>query len=114
MSKLISGYDFGKIIIDGKHYSNDVILLERKVIPNWWRNSGHKVVMDDLEEVLDFEPDFFIIGTGYNGRVKVSSDFISKLPFKTKVMATKEAVKEYNKKIEKDTEKVAAGFHLTC
>ena len=39
----ISAYRFGKIHIDGRAYSSDVIITPERVVDTWWRKQGHSV-----------------------------------------------------------------------
>jgi len=110
---LIEDYSFGKIVIDGEHYNNDVILLGEKVIDGWWRETGHRVIKDDLKKVLDYDPDILILGTGNSGRMKVPSELLKKLEFRVESYPTMKACDRYNKLIKSD-KKIAGGFHLTC
>lgn len=109
----IEGYSFGEVIIEGESYTDDVILLEEKVKPGWWRQSGHLVRKSDLDKIIAYDPDLLIIGTGHSGRMSVPSDLSGKLDFKVSVFPTKKAVKKYNKMLNKE-KKVAGAFHLTC
>lgn len=112
-SKFIEDYSFGEIIIDGKRYTDDVILLGREVRSGWWRNRGHRVVEGDLESVKKYDPELLIIGTGSSGRVTVPSSLENDLDFEMVSYPTKRACKRYNKELE-DDKKIAGGFHLTC
>jgi len=50
----IEHYDFGRIVIDEVSFNKDVILLPDRIISNWWRKEGHRLCMDDIKEVLDY------------------------------------------------------------
>ncbi|MBD3254802.1 MAG: hypothetical protein GF383_06900 [Candidatus Lokiarchaeota archaeon] len=110
---LISDYRFGHIKIDGKVFTNDLLLLGKKVEANWWRNRGHQLKMEDLEKVIDFNPKTLIVGTGASGNMKVSSEVIQNDHFDVEYYETKKAAEVYNQKLDND-KKVAAAFHLTC
>ncbi|RLI41160.1 hypothetical protein DRO69_11945, partial [Candidatus Bathyarchaeota archaeon] len=64
---MIDSYDFGVIVIKGKRYTSDVIVLPEKVIDGWWRKEGHSLHMEDLKEVIEREPkpEVLVVGTGY-------------------------------------------------
>ncbi|MBC7194717.1 MAG: hypothetical protein H5U37_03590 [Caldisericia bacterium] len=110
----IEYYEFGKLIIDGKKFTSDLIILGDKIIENWWREEGHLLQIHDIYEVFEFKPDVLIIGTGASGLMRVKDDLIEKLKeegIEYYILKTKEAVKKFN---EMENKKVAALFHLTC
>ncbi|UCG04156.1 MAG: Mth938-like domain-containing protein [Candidatus Heimdallarchaeota archaeon] len=114
--QIIEHYSFGDIKINGKSFSNDVIIFPEEVLPSWWRKEGHNLHMEDLHEVINRKPEFFIVGTGYNGVMRVPKNLIvqlEELGIKITVMKSVDAVKEYNKLV-KEGKRVAAGLHLTC
>ncbi|MCX8094909.1 MAG: MTH938/NDUFAF3 family protein [Caldisericia bacterium] len=111
---IIDSYEFGEIIIEGKVYKSDLIIIEDKIIENWWREEGHLLKEADLFEVLKYKPEVLIIGTGANGLMRVSEDLIKKLKdekIEYYILKTKEAVKKFN---EIDNKRKAGAFHLTC
>lgn len=111
----IQHYSFGKITIDGKTYTSDVIIYPDRVDSSWRRKEGHFLQMDDLREVLDARPEVIIIGIGYSGVMNISDKVISSLKsMKIDVHAarTTEAVDLFNELSEK--KKTAACLHLTC
>ena len=114
--QIIEKYSFGNIQIGSKSFSNDVIIFPEEVLANWWRKEGHNLQMEDLQEVVKRKPEYLIIGTGYNGIMRVSKNLITQLEemgIKTSVMKSEDAVKAYNKLV-REKKKVAAGLHLTC
>jgi hypothetical protein len=52
----IDHYEFGRIMIDGRQETRDLIILPDRVVRNWWRQDGHALVLDDLAEVLEELP----------------------------------------------------------
>jgi len=48
----IDQYAFGKIVIDGKTYTSDVIIYPEKVDASWWRKEGHRLQPADLEKIV--------------------------------------------------------------
>jgi hypothetical protein len=75
----IDHYEFGRIIIDGRHETKDLIILPDRVVRNWWRQDGHALVLDDLDEVLDELPSHLVVGTGADGRMRPDPDTIQQL-----------------------------------
>lgn len=50
---MIISYTFGKIMIDGKTYNEDVIVLpDGRVISPWWRNAGHVLSFPDIKKIV--------------------------------------------------------------
>lgn len=111
---MIESYGFGKIVIDGKVYTNDLIILPGKIISNWWRREGHLLQAEDLGEVFEAKPEKLIIGTGSSGMMQVAKEvyeLAEKEGINVVCKKTAEAVKEFN--YAKDA-KTALAVHLTC
>jgi len=112
-NNFIEGYKFGKIKINGEVYTDDVILLGDEVKEGWWRKKGHQLSIEDLQEIIDYDPELLIIGTGSAGRLTVPDSMKTKVDFKILFYPTEKACKVYNKKLSKH-ENIAGAFHLTC
>ena len=111
----IEHYSFGKITIEGKTYTSDVIIYPEKVNASWWRKEGHNLQVVDLTDVINVNPQILVIGTGATGLMRVPKETISHLQSKgieVHVARTGEAVEIFNK-LQKDKIVIAA-FHLTC
>ena len=112
---LIDSYSFGKMVIDGKTYTSDVILYPDKVDDSWWRESGHLLQKEDLRDVIQYNPEILIVGTGAYGLMKIldeTKQFLEVKGIELISEETKEACKIYNEL--KERKKVVAAFHLTC
>ncbi|MEM4291696.1 MAG: MTH938/NDUFAF3 family protein [Archaeoglobaceae archaeon] len=110
---MIERYEVGKIVVNGRAFTSDILIFDESVRENWWRKEGHKLSLEDLREVLEFKPEILIIGTGYNGRMVVPEEvkkFLEEKGIKAIALPTQEAVKVFN---ETKAKKVGA-FHLTC
>jgi hypothetical protein len=111
----IEQYSFGRITIDGKAYTSDLIIYPDRIDDSWWRKEGHLLQMDDVKDVLKAKPEVLIIGTGNSGFMKVSDKFIDELKSKgidVYAAKTQEAVSLFNKiSLQKKT---VACLHLTC
>lgn len=111
----IEKYSFGKIVIDGKKYTSDLIIFPDHIKANWLRERGHFLQLEDLEEVIAFKPEIVIIGTGAFGVMKISDKVIEKmkeLNIEFRAEKTGEAVKLFNAEVTHKN--VVAGLHLTC
>ena len=71
---LIESYSFGRIIIDGQEYTSDLIIYPDKIDSKWWRLKGHLLQIDDLRDILEYNPDVLVIGTGAHGLMEVSEE----------------------------------------
>jgi len=112
---LIEFYNFGKITIDGKTYTNDVIIFPDHVEDGWCRKEGHRLSINDLKDVVQATPEALVLGTGYFGSMKVPNEvreYLKSKKIDLIVENTKEAYKTYNRLAP--TKKVVAAFHLTC
>ncbi len=112
---VIEHYSFGRITIDGKTYTSDVIIYPRRVDSSWWRKEGHNLQIADLADVIQATPQILVIGTGDLGVMRVPKETVSHLVSKgieVHVERTDEAVELFNK-LQKDKVVIAA-LHLTC
>lgn len=93
-----------------------MILPDGAIHHPWWRESGHRLTLADLDLILDQPPQILVVGTGSPGLMKPDANLVSELLVKgitVRVLPTKKAVDEYNHLLTKG-ELVAACFHLTC
>ncbi len=112
---MIESYTFGKITINGRRYSSDVIIFPDHVKDSWWRKEGHKLSLDDLKEAFEAKPDVLVIGTGYTGLMKVPQevkDYVRSKNIELVIENTRQAYKTYNRLSQ--SRRVVAAFHLTC
>ena len=111
----IDSYQFGSIVIDGRVYRKDVIVTPDGVIPDWWRERGHSLSMDDLSEGLESQPEQLIVGTGRYSCMKVPEETQSALlssGIKVHILAIDEACERYNAQVHRG--RLVAALHLTC
>jgi hypothetical protein len=109
----IEGYDFGRVTIDGREETRDVIVLPGRVVRGWWRKEGHGLVLEDLDDVLDELPERLLIGTGADGQMRPDPDTLETLRARgvdVELLPTAEAVQRY---AVLDPQKRAAALHLT-
>ena len=113
---MITEFSFGKIVVDGKTYKNDIKIVDGEVISEWWRRRGHRVEVEDITDVLEAEPEVLVIGKGSPGLMKTSASVREKLAVHHIVLIekkTSKAIEVFNK-YYKENRKVAAGFHISC
>jgi hypothetical protein len=55
---MIEKYSFGKIVVNGVTYTNDIKIVQGRVVSEWWRKKGHSVYLlwknHDLYRFGDF------------------------------------------------------------
>jgi hypothetical protein len=113
---MIEAYSFGRIVVNGKEYTTDLIIFSDRVKDGWWREQGHLLQIKDIEEVVDERLEVLVVGTGYWGLMKVPAEtkrYIEAKGIELIIQPTKQAYKTYNKLIQSGKEAVAA-LHLTC
>jgi len=112
----IDGYEFGRIVVDGRTYTSDVIVWPEGVDDSWWRENGHRLSRKDVRPLLGKMPAVLIIGTGAAGRLKVPPDLLLYLAEncgEIHVERTAEACEKYNHATAMG-KRAVAGMHLTC
>ena len=111
----IESYDFGSIRIDGEVFTDDVKIVRGTVLPGWWRKQGHNLLPEDIEDILEARPEVLVVGTGYNGLMKVSRAVKERLAgagIRLVAEPTRRACEEFNDlSPARDT---AFAAHLTC
>ncbi len=111
----IDDYEFGRIVIDGRPYTSDVIVYPDRINASWWRKEGHTLREADLTEILAEAPEILIIGTGFSGVMQVpekTANFLKSKGIKVYIEKTGKAVQLFNEK--KAGGKTVGAFHLTC
>jgi hypothetical protein len=111
----INDYRFGKITINGQLYDKDLIIFSDRILPNWWREHGHSLVMADLNEAIAVKPEVLIIGTGMYGRMKIQDNILQNLQsldIEVITVRTEKACQIYNQKQAESN--LIAALHLTC
>ena len=110
----IDHYEYGRIVVDGRQETRDLIILPDRVVRNWWRQDGHALVIDDLADVLDELPGHLVVGTGADGRMRPDLDTVQQLLERgvtVEILPTGQAVRRF---AELDPAGAAAALHLTC
>jgi hypothetical protein len=110
----LEGYRFGRLVVDGEEQTQDLIVLPERVVTNWWRADGHRLVLDDLEDVREDLPEHLLVGTGAYGRMRPDPEAVEQLQrdgVKVEAVPTADAVRRYG---ELDPRRTAAALHLTC
>ena len=112
----IDAYQFGKIVIDGKAYTNDCLIFGDSIDANWWRKQGHVLDPGDLQPVIEAKPAILVVGCGVPGLMKVSEAtqmILQQEGIELIDLDTDKAVARFNELAGKG-ESAAAALHLTC
>jgi hypothetical protein len=113
---VIESYSFGHLVVDGTSYSKDVLLFpDNSILYPWWRISGHKLEVLDIEKLINMNPEIIIAGTGANGLMSPSGElqeFLQERSIEFVSLPTGKAVDVYNEMIS--TKRTGGCFHLTC
>jgi hypothetical protein len=115
MAYKIESYAFGCVVVNGKPYTADLILLPDRIVEGWWRQEGHVLHPADLEQVLEAAPEVLIVGQGAYGRMRVTKEtarLVHEAGIKLIALPTRNAVERYNALAA--GQRVAAALHLTC
>ena len=110
----LEDYRFGRVTVDGREHTRDLIVLPDRVVPDWWRREGHALAIADLDEVLDELPERLVLGVGAHGRLRPDAAVIAELErrgVEVECLPTEAAVRRYG---ELDERNAAAALHLTC
>lgn len=113
----VDNYEFGRIVIDGKTYTGDVIIYSNHVDSKWWRKEGHKLQMEDLSAALEGSPEVLIVGTGADGMMKIAKEvqiYLKSKGIKLISAVTTDACRKHNEITEGNGKKVVTALHLTC
>jgi hypothetical protein len=102
--------------IDSTAYSKDVLILpDGTIISPWWRRDGHRLELEDLEQLLDAGPVVIVAGTGASGLMKPAAGLAESLAGRSIeliALPTEEAVQTYNRVA--GNRRTGGCFHLTC
>ncbi|MBC7350532.1 MAG: hypothetical protein H5U05_11265 [Candidatus Aminicenantes bacterium] len=112
---VIESYSFGRMVIGGKVYTADLIIVGEEIFPDWWRKEGHSLCPVDLKVVVERKPEIMVIGTGAYGAMDVpyeTEKFLEEQGIEVIWKPTAEAVEIFNGLSA--GRKKAGAFHLTC
>jgi len=112
---MIESYSFGQMVVEGRTFSADLIIFPDRIKDSWWRKSGHRLCLEDLQDVVKEDFEVLVVGTGFYGIMKVEDDvkkFARSKGINLVAEKTKEAVSVFNELSAK--KKTIGAFHLTC
>jgi hypothetical protein len=112
----IDSYQFGRIVVDGTTYQQDLIIAGNTVCPDWWRKQGHSLTIEDLRSVIEAKPAILVVGCGASGIMQVPEQTRQVLEadgVQLEALNTHKAVERFNE-LSQQGANVAAALHLTC
>ena len=111
----IDSYEFGRIVVDGRAFSQDIILLPDGMQDSWWRLESHRLQIPDVAAVLAAKPEVLIVGQGQPGKMQVDAalaQYLQENRIELIEVPTVQACTTFNSLAGK--RQVAAALHLTC
>lgn len=111
----IDSYEFGRIVVDGRTFTQDIILLPDEIQDSWWRQEAHRLQLADIPAVLTAQPEVLIVGQGQPGRMQADpelSRYLQSQGIELLAVPTAQACQTYNTLA--GNRRVAAALHLTC
>ena len=113
---MIDSYSFGRIVVNGTVYTDDIKIIDESVVPEWWRKSGHSVCPEDVADLVDARPEIIVIGKGKPGFMSTSAEtrrILAERGITLLEEKTSQAIQTFNR-LRREGRKVCAGLHLTC
>jgi hypothetical protein len=103
------------INIDGQQHTSDLKIFPDKVHTGWWRQEGHLLHIEDIQDAIVESPDAIIIGTGASGALRVPDaikDQLDSMGIDLIALPTRQAAETHNSMIR--SKRVITCLHLTC
>lgn len=114
---VINDYQFGRMVVDNRAYTKDVIVFPDGAEGNWWRKEGHNLYPEDLPFLRENPPKVLVIGQGKFGFMRISPDMkklLAELNVEYHAHPTGKAVEVFNDLSRRQPGAVVGAFHLTC
>ena len=109
-------FSFGRLVVDGQICNNDIKIVNGKLVPDWWRKSGHTVEIEDVQDIIDSDSVILVIGKGQPGYMRVTEslrEHLGKNNIKLIVEQTSDAIQTFSRLMQ-EGKQVSGGFHLGC
>ena len=109
-------FSFGRIVVDGQICNSDIKIVRDKLVPDWWRKSGHTVAIEDVQDILDSDSTILVVGKGQPGYMRVTEslkEHLNKNDIELIVEQTSDAIKIFNRLLQ-EGKRVSGGFHVGC
>jgi hypothetical protein len=116
----INSFNFGFIVVDGKQYVYDVLILPDGTVTereaSKARLGSHSISSSDVEKIVKEQPEVTLIGTGTSRLARLSEDAeanLRKANLDLVVLPSFQAVEKFNQLVD-ERKRVAALIHITC
>ena len=116
----IDGFNFGFIVIDGKQYVNDVLILpDGNVLdrnPSMGRTGNHNISRNEIENLCKTEPEVVLLGCGTSWMVRLSESaekYLQAINLNPIILNSSSVADKYNQ-LTSEGKRVAALIHVTC
>jgi hypothetical protein len=116
----INSFNFGFIVVDGKQYIYDVVILPDGTVKrretSKTRLGSHTITWSDVELIAKEQPEFVVIGTGTSALAKLSEGAgmnLRRANMNLVVLPSSQAVERFNQ-LADEGKRVAALIHITC
>ena len=109
-------FSFGRIVVDGQICNSDIKIVRDKLVPDWWRKSGHTVAIEDVQDILDSDSTILVVGKGQPGYMRVTEslkEHLNKNDIELIVEQTSDAIKIFSRLMQ-EGKRVSGGFHVGC
>ncbi len=110
----ITHYEYGKMTVNGKKFTNEIKILPGKEGQDWQVSDPHYISIRDIKEITNSGIDTLIFGSGSVGVSAMSKeavDYIKSKNIQFHELNTFEAIRLFNSSPKK---RLAACFHLNC
>jgi len=115
-----SSFNFGSIVIDGKQYAYDVVILPEGTVKEREASKAmfgsHTIAKGEIEQLAKTKPETIIVGTGTSGMAAVSKDaqaYAREAKLNLLVLPSSQAIEKLNQLMD-ERRSVAALIHITC
>lgn len=107
---MIESLKFGNVVVNGKNYDNDIVVLPSGEVKPWWRKEGSRAVIEDFHDMLQLKPKRLIVGNGMYRMLGILPPVrvaIEQLGIRFDVYQSEQAVSEFNK-LKEDSSTILA------